>query len=129
MSETFVPEKIPALSVRQPWAELIILGIKNVEFRSKATTYRGPAYIYASKGMSEEEAEDAFWNLGMVDFMFKELPRGVILGKVEIHDCEQLDEGQWGWLVGGLELYDEPIDPPADVQPLPTFWYPFGKSE
>jgi hypothetical protein len=40
-----------ALSIRQPFAELILRGIKTVEYRSRATRIIGePFYIYASKG-------------------------------------------------------------------------------
>lgn len=38
-----------ALSVRQPLAEKIMLGIKKIEYRSIPTNIRGRVYIYASK--------------------------------------------------------------------------------
>jgi ASCH domain len=38
-----------ALSVRQPWAWLIIAGHKDVENRSWTTTYRGPLLIHAAR--------------------------------------------------------------------------------
>ena len=38
-----------ALSVRQPWAELILRGDKTVEFRGRPTRRRGRVYLYASK--------------------------------------------------------------------------------
>jgi predicted transcriptional regulator len=40
-----------ALSIRQPYAELILQGIKTVELRSRSTRIVGERfYIYASKG-------------------------------------------------------------------------------
>lgn len=36
-----------ALTVRQPWASLIALGVKTVETRSWSTKYRGPLAIHA----------------------------------------------------------------------------------
>ena len=40
-----------ALSIRQPFAELILRGIKTVEYRSRSTRIIGERfYIYASKG-------------------------------------------------------------------------------
>ncbi|CAN5488460.1 hypothetical protein BH09PLA1_BH09PLA1_02240 [soil metagenome] len=43
-----------ALSIRQPFAELILRGIKTVEYRSRATSIVGERfYIYASKAKSE----------------------------------------------------------------------------
>ena len=40
-----------ALTIRQPWASLIALGIKQVETRSWDTAYRGPLAIHASKSI------------------------------------------------------------------------------
>ena len=40
-----------ALSIRQPYAELILRGVKTVEYRTRATRIVGERfYIYASKG-------------------------------------------------------------------------------
>ena len=40
-----------ALSIRQPWAELILRGLKTVEYRSRPTRIIGEEfYIYAAKG-------------------------------------------------------------------------------
>jgi len=42
-----------ALSIRQPYAELILRGVKTIEFRSRPTHIIGQRfYIYASKGKS-----------------------------------------------------------------------------
>ena len=38
-----------ALSVKQPWADLIARGEKTIEVRGKATKHRGPLLIVASK--------------------------------------------------------------------------------
>ena len=38
-----------ALTVRQPWASLIAMGVKRLETRSWSTTYRGPLMIHAGK--------------------------------------------------------------------------------
>lgn len=38
-----------ALSVRQPWAELIAQGRKSIELRSWSTSYRGPLLIVAGR--------------------------------------------------------------------------------
>lgn len=45
-----------ALTLRQPWAGLIVSGAKRIETRSWATRYRGPLAIHASaSGMAPEE--------------------------------------------------------------------------
>src|SRR5215213_7360954 len=44
-----------ALSIRQPYAELILRGIKTAELRSRATSIVGERFwIYASKGGSQK---------------------------------------------------------------------------
>jgi hypothetical protein len=37
------------LSVRQPWAALIVSGHKDIENRTWSTRYRGPVLIHASQ--------------------------------------------------------------------------------
>jgi hypothetical protein len=40
-------ETVPALSIRQPWVELILRGVKSVELRQWTTDYRGPLWLHA----------------------------------------------------------------------------------
>lgn len=42
-------EPLLALSVKQPWAALIVAGLKTVEIRTWATRVRGPVLVHASK--------------------------------------------------------------------------------
>lgn len=42
------------LSVRQPWAHLIVHGSKNIENRSWPTRYRGPFLVHASLNIDRE---------------------------------------------------------------------------
>lgn len=48
-----------ALSVRQPWAALIVTGAKDVENRSWTTKHRGPLAIVASKAFDRVSHEAA----------------------------------------------------------------------
>ena len=49
-----------ALSIRQPFAELILRGIKTAELRSRATTIVGERfYIYASRGATKRRSDEA----------------------------------------------------------------------
>lgn len=41
------------LTVRQPWASLISLGVKRIETRSWSTSFRGPLAIHAGKARPE----------------------------------------------------------------------------
>jgi hypothetical protein len=78
---------VKALTVRQPWATLIVRGIKRVETRSWhyswADQWPMPLAIHAAKGFSRDEREFAEYLvrsgvLGTVD-----LPRGAIVGTVQ----------------------------------------------
>ncbi|MNQ62267.1 ASCH domain protein [compost metagenome] len=48
-----------ALSIRQPWAWLIIHGGKDVENRSWHTKHRGRFLVHAAKGMTKHEYQAA----------------------------------------------------------------------
>lgn len=74
-----------ALGVRQPWAELILRGIKTIEVRSTGISIRGPIYIYASKKLADITAAETAarkYNLNP-----DTLPKGFVVGTVEIVDC------------------------------------------
>jgi len=50
-----------ALSIRQPYAELILRGIKTVEYRSRPTRIAGERfYIFASKARATSPAAGHF---------------------------------------------------------------------
>lgn len=67
------------LSLKQPWAELILQGKKKIEIRKWNTNFRGEFLIHASKN-SDEKA--------MKKFGFVNLPLGFILGKAELVDVK-----------------------------------------
>lgn len=47
-----------ALSIRQPWAWLIVNGYKDIENRQWSTNFNGWIWIHASKGMTRQEYVD-----------------------------------------------------------------------
>jgi hypothetical protein len=76
----------PALSVRQPWAELIVSGRKTVEVRSWTTEYRGKLWLHAGKA-SDPSLEKAF---GLTDPF-----RGGFVGSVLLSATVPLDSERW----------------------------------
>jgi len=72
-----------ALTLWQPWAQLIADGRKRIETRSWGTHHRGPLLIHASKTMDREYAEG-------VGYEPDHLVRGAVLCIVELYDCEQM---------------------------------------
>ena len=105
-----------ALSVRQPWAELIIRGIKTVEERSQPTRVRGRIFIYASLGRYRK-AEEAEW-AEEFSIDIDALPCGLIVGTVEVFDSYG-DE----WQLRLPERLPVPIAPLR--HPCPVFFRPF----
>ena len=82
-----------ALSIRQPWAWLILNAGKGIENRDWLTRIRGPIYLHASKGMTKDEYEDGADTLRHIRGSeivlphFDALERGGIVGRVDIVDC------------------------------------------
>jgi len=103
------------LSVRQPWAWLILHAGKDIENRTWPTGLRGRVLVHASKGMTRDEYDDAtdpLWaSKGTTIELppFESLERGGIVGSVEIVDCVwQSDSpwfcGPWGFVLRNPEL-------------------------
>jgi hypothetical protein len=73
------------LSIRQPWAELILQGRKAIELRTWQTNYRGRIAIHASQTVREE----ACLTYGVDP---TSVVRGALVGTVELVDILTLDE-------------------------------------
>jgi hypothetical protein len=99
-------EKLPALSIRQPYAWLIANGIKDIENRSRRTLYRGPVLIHA--GLSREELAGDFTErldpTSSVSWA-QTYDFGGIVGVAEIVDCVRKSgspwkhPASWGWML------------------------------
>jgi hypothetical protein len=104
-----------ALSVRQPLAEKIMLGIKKIEYRSIPTNIRGRVYIYASKTPNLE----VYRKMKKVPGDF---PVGVLVGTVEITDCKEKPD-QYLWILDKPKRLKRPLKP--DKHPQPVWFKPF----
>jgi hypothetical protein len=69
---------------------LILLGHKTIEVRSKATHLRERIYVYASKNRIEAEEESRIAAQFGIDV--DGLPRGVLVGTVEIVGCRPVEK-------------------------------------
>lgn len=86
--------RMKIISIRQPWASLIVTGLKDVENRTWSTRYRGPILIHASQradSIASDEMERRF------DVGPPPAPPllGGIVGVAEIVDCVQLHPSKW----------------------------------
>ena len=68
------------LTIKEPWASLIIEGYKKYEFRSWKTNYRGKILIHAGKSI-EKELLDRFKDYDI------DVKKGMIIGEAELVDC------------------------------------------
>lgn len=108
------------ISVRQPWAWLIVNGFKDIENRDWSTKLRGRVLIHAAKGMTHDEYESCLMHCRAVSKVrpfpagtrlpaFKALERGGIVGSVEIVDCVSKSDSPWffgryGFVLQGAQL-------------------------
>ena len=69
-----------ALSLKQPWAELIVSGKKTIELRKWNTHFRGEFFVHASLNTKKEWLEK---------YGFTELPQGCIVGKATLVDVKK----------------------------------------
>ena len=69
-----------ALSLKQPYAELVVSGKKTIELRKWNTSFRGEFLIHASLVPDKD---------GMEMFGFNRLPCGFIVGKALLIDVKQ----------------------------------------
>lgn len=84
--------RLKALSIRQPWAWLIVHGHKDIENRSWNTSFRGEFLIHASAGMTPHEyieAQQYAERRGVRDlpsFRDMQRERGGIVGRAMLVD-------------------------------------------
>ena len=72
------------ITIKQPFASLIAEGIKEYEFRTWKTKYRGELLIHAGKGI-DKKAMKKFEKYNL------EYPSGCIIAKVNLTDCIEID--------------------------------------
>lgn len=103
-----------AISIRQPWAWLIINAGKDIENRDWPTRMRGRVLVHAAKGMTRDEYASvkdlltfsSMRSLGIELPAFSELDRGGIVGSVEIVDCVTDSPSPWFFGKHGFVLRD-----------------------
>jgi hypothetical protein len=87
-----------AISIRQPWAWLILYAGKDIENRTWKTAFRGPVLIHAAKGMTRAGYHAALifaMDLGVNVPDWKELQRGGIVGQVDLVNCVTSSRSPW----------------------------------
>ena len=135
---------IKAISLWQPWASLMVAGVKLHETRHWPTAYRGPIAIHAAKTLDLAGAPDALCAAVFGQDWRDSLPRGAVLGVGNLSQCRKAEtvadrltradlasgnfaHGRFAWRVDDLRRLTQPIpllgrqglfnwnDPPADL--------------
>lgn len=99
-----------ALSIRQPWAWLIVNGYKPVENRTWRTRFVGRVFVQSGKTMTKADYEacrifiDGFTNIELPGFDYLRPECGGIVGETRVFGCvEELDSpwftGPFGFLL------------------------------
>ena len=83
------------LSIRQPWAWLIVQGYKDVENRTWRTAFRGEFLVHAGYVFDEKGYDWVVKEIGLVLPEKDTFDRGGIIGAVEIVDCVRNYSSPW----------------------------------
>ncbi len=120
-----------AISICQPFASAIALGLKHIETRTRRIHYRGPLAIHAGQRCTPDlRAKFAYeflfhFRSAGVPY-FEQLPLGAIVAVCDVIDCQptesladtlSVDErsfgdytpGRFGWILGNVRKLDMPI--------------------
>lgn len=112
-----------ALTVWQPYAQAIALGLKKFETRSWATKYRGKIAIHASVKPMTKELKTLAEKYGIKDcakgrvIVFADLADCVLMNKelIEAQSQTERDLGNWrigcyAWKLENIEVLKKPIE-------------------
>ena len=111
------------LSLQQPFAQLVVRGVKRIEVRSWTTDFTGRIAIHAAKAVPSFEMQAEWWSDRTMGRRFadqgwkdredlKALPRSAIVGTVELVGTTTSEEVNaktsplftWNWLTDLMEL-------------------------
>lgn len=137
-----------ALTIKQPWAQLIVEGVKDIENRTWKTNFRGRIYVHSSavdpgeiyKYLNQEQRD---LMLSKWDIIPK-LNKSSIIGEVDIIDCVVNHKSIWAqhgmtyevattedekypfkpiynWVLANPVKYDQPI---LNIKGALSFWQP-----
>lgn len=127
-------EGLKAITIRQPWAHLVITGAKDIENRDWSTEYRGPVLIHASKTWSSKEIVSCRRFMEARGLGKPPEPgaaaAGAILGVAELVDCVEDHPSPWfvgkhGFVLRSPLAFERPIKMNGALglwTPLGLYW-------
>jgi hypothetical protein len=115
---------IPALSIRQPWAWLIVHGYKDIENRDWPTNFRGGLLVHAGQTLTRRYYAQTRGELDAAGLLpldmpaYEDMPRGGFVGWTRVVDCVTSHSSPWktDYPFEGVESYGFVL---ADSCPIP----------
>lgn len=128
-----------AITIRQPWATLIMLKEKQLETRSRQTKHRGEIAIHAGKVIDKEACNDYWIKSTLAKHgikSYEDLPTGAVLGTANLVECNRVEatigyvsvlsdgstieglevafgdytEGRYTWKLANVQAFEVPIE-------------------
>lgn len=85
-----------ALSIRQPWAWLVVNGLKDIENRTWYTKQRGVILIHAGKQVDHDGYDRITHDFPDIQLpTLSQLPRGGIVGEANLMACVTRHHSPW----------------------------------
>lgn len=126
-TENVMQNGLKAITIHQPWASLIAMGIKRIENRTWATKHRGPIAIHAGKskklyGLCQVKGD--FYPLESLEIPYSKArplsmePFGAIIAVGVIADCFHIRDrvntdpwatGPYCWVLESMVQLESPI--------------------
>jgi hypothetical protein len=137
---------VRAISLWQPWALMVSLGVKSVETRSRRTHYRGPLAICSTATTPRKVFDQAIKIPAVVEVM-KGVPPlqtlcwilrpqgGMVVATCDLVDCVRVEDasvspeerslgdyspGRWAWILRNVKR----LDPAPAVKGRQGLWTP-----
>jgi hypothetical protein len=114
-----------AITIKQPWASLIVAGVKDIENRTWPTNFRGRVLIHAgrakqqpfSKILTPEQIYEADGKLNYKQSFDTLFPKGSIIGSVEIVNCVINHPSIWAEKTQTIPIKENYVTCPKGVRP------------
>lgn len=104
---------VKALTIRQPWASLIMAGAKDVENRTWKVQTPVTVLVHAGKVVERDEETRAY--VAARATWPERMSRGALLGAMRIVECTETSEspwaiaGSWHWCIGAVVPFEHPV--------------------
>ncbi len=95
-----------ALSIRQPWAWVIVNGLKDIENRKWNTRFRGPFLVHAGKTFDHDAYHRIKNEFNVALPEVEDFPLGGLVGSAEVTGCVQEHRSRWFFGPSGFTLRD-----------------------